>query len=147
MATIKKITVKKNGVHRIGIWIFSVLFIVVAIWLICLLGKLADLNLGMTIALCLIPVPVFLIMPLYYQTWQITFDTKGIRKRLFWISSSHSWVQVKEVRSAWYQSEKGSVISITFTDGKILRFRKDCENADKAIRLIQSHCSIQGEPL
>ncbi|MBQ7857052.1 MAG: hypothetical protein IJ351_00240 [Oscillospiraceae bacterium] len=100
---------------------------------------------GIGIILWLLAIPTFLFLPcpLYYATWQITFDSDGIQKRLWGINhKKHAWTQVKEVRSAWLISERSNGISIIFEDKKAVRFRMDCENAEEAKKLILSHCSI-----
>lgn len=138
----KQIVVRQCKTHRIGIWVFSAVFIFALLALVIFMANLAGLPTVAGVLYCIIPVAVLMPLPLYYASWQITFDANGIHKRLFWINAgSHSWAQVKEVRSAWSYTEQ-EVISILFKDGKALRFRMICENADKARKIILTHSSI-----
>lgn len=140
----KQVILRKNKSHRIGVIIISALLIVGALTAMIVLVSLSEMELWIEILLCAAPVVPMMILPLYYASWQITFDANGIHKRLFWINAgSHSWSQIKEVRSAWSYTDQ-EVISILFNDGKALRFRMICENADKASQLILSHHSIKG---
>ena len=107
------------------------------------LFTLSELEFGISLMLLSIPTFLFLPLPLYYATWQITFDADGIQKQLLGINcKKRPWTQVKEVRSAWLISERSNGISIIFRDKKAIRFRMDCENAEAARKLILSHCSI-----
>lgn len=138
----KAVVVQINKSQRIGVIVISTLLIVGALVSMSVLVSLAEMELWMEILLCAAPVAPMMILPLYYASWQITFNANGIHKRLFWINAgSHSWAQVKEVRSAFSCTEQ-EVISILFKDGKTLRFRMICENADTAKKLILSHSSI-----
>ncbi len=135
----KTVTVKRNQAQRIGIWLLSAL-ILIGMGVLTVLSKQET-----AIVLCLIPALILLPLLLYYETWQLTFDHTGIHKRVFWFhAGSHSWHQIKEVRAFWSYTEK-SCIRILFTDGESIRFRKNDSSADKAIKWIQSHHSIQGE--
>ena len=139
----KLIVVKMRKAHRIFvITAFSVLFLSM---LAAMLYVIASSDFEPEIAVMLLAVPVFLFLPLplYYATWQITLDAEGIRKHIFGIAfKKRPWTQVKEVRSAWLISERSNGISIIFKNGRTIHFRMDCENAEAAKKLILSHCSI-----
>lgn len=138
----KQVIVRMNKSHCIGVITLSALLIVGAVASMIVLVSLAEIELWMEILLCAAPVVPMMILPLYYASWQITFNANGIHKRLFWINAgSHSWAQVKEVRSAFSCTEQ-EVISILFKDGKTMRFRMICDNAEKARKLILSYSSI-----
>ena len=126
----KTVVIKMCKAHRILVLtIFSLLFLFVFV--------------AMILLIIAVPTILFLPCPLYYATWQITFDADGIKKRLFGINhKKYAWTQVKEVRSAWLISERSYGISIIFKDRKAIHFRMDCENAEAAKKLILSHCSI-----
>lgn len=129
--------------HRIFVLTtFSLLFLSVLAAMIHLI-ICGDYGIGIILILFAIPTFLFLPFPLYYATWQITFDADGIQKRLFGINhKKHAWTQVKEVCSAWLISERSYGISIIFKDRTAVHFRMDCENAEAAKKLILSHCSI-----
>jgi len=143
-STVKKIVViKMCKAHRIAVLVmFSLLFLFMLAAMIYVITS-SKFEIGIILMLLGIPTFLFLPFPLYYATWQITFDADGIQKRLFGIKcKKHAWTQVKEVRSAWLISERNYGISIIFKDKKAVRFRMDCENAEAAKKLILSHCSI-----
>lgn len=138
----KQVIVRMNKSHHIGVITISMLLIVGALASMIVLVSLAEMEPWMEILLCAAPVVPMMILPLYYASWQITFNANGIHKRLFWINAgSHSWAQVKEVRSTFSYTEQ-EVISILFKGGKTLHFRMICENADKARKMILTHSSI-----
>lgn len=140
----KQVIVRMCKSHRIGVITISALLIAGALVSMIVLVSLAEMDLWMGILLCAVPVVLMLPLPLYCSSWQITLNANGIHKRLFWINTgTHSWAQVKEVRSTFSYTEH-EVISILFKDGKTMRFRMICENADKARKLILSHHSIKG---
>lgn len=143
-STMKKtVVVKMCKAHRILVLVvFSLLFLFMLAAMIYLISS-ADYALGINLLLISVPTILFLPCPLYYATWQITFDADGMQKRLFWLNQKrHAWTKVEEVRSAWLISERNFGISIKFKDRKTIRFRMDCENAEQAKKLILSHCSI-----
>ena len=139
----KTVVIKMRKTHRIAVLImFSLLYLFMLAAMIYLVA-LSEFGFGIILMLLAIPTFLFLPFPLYYATWQITFDSDGIQKRLFGINHKmHPWTQVKEVRSAWLISERSYGISIIFKDRKAVCFRMDCENAEAAKKLILSHCSI-----
>lgn len=142
-ATHKSVVIKMCKSHRISILILSAFLIICMLVAIIYMISLSEFGFGTSLLLCTAAIIPFLPLPLYYATWQITFNKSGIHKHLFWINQkSRAWTQVKEVRSAWLTSEKSHIVSIIFKDGKTIRFRMDCENAEKARKLILSHCSI-----
>ena len=139
----KTIVIKMRKSHRISvITMFSMLYLFMLAAMIYVITS-SKFEIGIILMLLAIPTFLFLPVPLYYATWQITLDADGIQKRLFGINcKKRPWTQVKEVRSAWLISERSNGISIKFKDGNTIRFRMDCENAEAAKKLILSHCSI-----
>ena len=143
-STIKKtVVIKMRKAHRIMVLtIFSLLFLFMLVAMILLILS-GDYGIEISLLIIAVPTILFLPCPLYYATWQITFDTDGIQKHIFGINcKNRPWTQVKEVRSAWLISERSYGINIIFKDRKAVRFRMDCENAEAAKKLILSHCSI-----
>ena len=141
--TKKTIVIKMRKAHRIlVVTMFSLLFLFMLAAMIYVITS-SKFEIGIILMLLAIPTFLFLPFPLYYATWQITFDADGIQKRLFGINcKNRPWTQVKEVRSAWSTSDRSYGISIIFKDRKAVHFRMDCENAEAAKKLILSHCSI-----
>ena len=139
----KTIVIKMRKAHRIFVLTtFSLLFLSMLAAMIYVITS-SKFEIGIILMLFAIPTFLFLPFPVYYATWQITFDADGIQKRLFGINhKKHEWTQVKEVRSAWLVSERSYGISIIFKNRKAIHFRMDCENAEAAKKLILSHCSI-----
>ena len=139
----KTVVIKMRKAHRIAVLImFSLLYLFMLAAMIYLVAS-SEFGLGIILMLFAIPTFLFLPFPLYYATWQITFGTDGIQKRLFGINNKkHAWTQVKEARSAWLISERSNCINLKFKDGNTIHFRMDCENAEEAKKLIISHCSI-----
>ena len=139
----KTVVVKMRKAHRIFVLTtFSLLFLSMLAAMIYVITA-SPFEIGIILMLLTIPTFLFLPFPVYYATWQITFDADGIQKRLFGINhKKHEWTQVKEVRSAWLISERSYGISIFFKNRKAIHFRMDCENAEAAKKLILSHCSI-----
>lgn len=144
-STSKKIVViKMPKAHRVAVLVmFSLLFLFMLAAMIYVITS-SKFEIGIIFMLLSIPTFLFLPFPLYYATWQITFDAAGIQKRLYGINhKKYAWTQVKEVRSAWLISERSYVISIILKDRKAIHFRMVCENAEAAKKLILSHCSIK----
>lgn len=138
----KAVVVQMNKSHRIGVLVVSSLLTVGVLASMIAMASMAEMELWLKTLLCIAPIIPLLILPLYYASWQIVLNINGIQKKLFWINmGSHSWAQVKEVRSTFSYTEQ-EIISIHFKDGKTVRFRMTCENADKARKLILTHCSI-----
>ena len=139
----KTVVIKMRKAHRILVLtMFSSLFLFMLAAMIYVITS-SNFEIGIILMLLAIPAFLFLPLPLYYATWQITFDADGIQKHLFGINhKKHAWTQVKEVRSAWLISEGRYGITIIFKDRKAIHFRVDCENAEAAKNLILSHCSI-----
>lgn len=129
--------------HRIAVYILSGSLILFSLAAMMLLVSFTEFRAGMKLLLCAAAILPLLPLPLYFAAWQITFHKGGIRRRLFWIHQENlPWTQVAEVRATWSAAERNRIIRIRFRDGKTIRFRMDCENAEKARRFILSHCSI-----
>ena len=141
--TKKTIVIKMRKAHRIFVLTtFSLLFLFMLAAMIYVITS-SKFEIGIILMLLAVPTFLFLPFPVYYATWQITFDADGIQKRLLGINcKKRPWTQVKEVRSAWLVSERSYGISIIFKNRKAIHFRMDCENAEAAKKLILSHCSI-----
>lgn len=143
-STKKNTVTKMPKAHRFFVLtMFSLLLLFMLAAMIYVIAS-SKLNFEITLMLLSILAFLFLPFPLYYATWQITFDADGIQKRLFGFHyKKYAWTQIKEVRSAWLISERSNVISIILKDKKTIRFRMDCDNAEQAKKIILSHCSIK----
>lgn len=135
--------IKMRKAHRIlVITMFSLLFLSMLAAMIYVVA-LSVLEIGTALMLLIIPAFLFLPMPLYYATWQVTLDATGIQQRLFGIRlKKRLWTQVKEVHSEWLISQRCNGIRIIFNDKKTVCFRMDCDHAEQAKRILLSHCSI-----
>lgn len=139
----KTVVIRKRKSHRIAVFVLSALFILCMNAALFYILKLSELESGISLLLCAAAIIPFLLIPFYFASWKITFHANGIEKQLFWFKlKSRSWTQIKQVRSVWSTSERNYVVCILFNDGKTIRFRMDCDNAENARKLILSHCSI-----
>ena len=90
------------------------------------------------------PLVIFAPLTLYFLTWNIQFEEKTIVKRVFFTEiSRYSYSAIREVVKRYYTSEHIFTIRMCFTNGKALQFRMDDENAEKAVKVLQKHCSIK----
>ncbi len=138
----KTIIVKKRNSHRATLRLFTVVFLLVSIILVFCFKQ----SIWAMLLLCLPIIVGMLLMLLYYETWEIFFDSKGVRKKLFGMSGkTYSYHQIKDVISRWSNTEQ-EIIRITFTDNKTIMFRSKDENADKARKQILSYHSIRNLP-
>lgn len=134
----KAIVVKKCKNHRAGIAVFAILMFVILTVIIFSLHGAAAL-------LLYIP-PMIILMPLtlYYLTWNIRFEEKVIVKRVFLVEISRcSYSMLREVVKRYYTSERNFSITMYFLNKKTMQFRMDDENAEKAVKVLQKHCSIK----
>ena len=77
-------------------------------------------------------------------TWNIRFEDKTIVKSAFFADlSKFSYSALRDVVKRYYTSERNFTIRRHFTNGKTLQFRMDDENAEKAVKVLQKHCSIK----
>jgi len=82
-------------------------------------------------------------MLLYYETWKISFDSDGVRKKVFGVSvKAYSYHQINDVISKSSYTEK-RIVRITFIDNRSIRFRLEDENAENARKRILSYHSIR----
>lgn len=130
----KAIIVKKNQNHIYGLRFLAVFFlasvgVAMALW-------------GYFALLCLPAVLPVLVMLLYYETWQISFSSNAISKRIFFRNSgTYSYAQLSDVVML-YSSKEHEYIRMIFKDGKKWSFRLEDQNANQAVSRITSHRSI-----
>ena len=76
--TKKTIVIKMRKGHRILVLtMFSLLFLFMFVAMFYVIAS-SEFEIGTTLMLLAIPTFLFLPFPLYYTTWQITFDAEGI---------------------------------------------------------------------
>ena len=134
----KAIVVRKCKSHRAGIAVFAILMFVILTVIILSLHSAAALLLYIPPMIILIP------LTLYYLTWNIRFEENVIVKSVFFSEISRfSYFALREVVKRYYTSERNFTIRMHFVNKKIVQFRMDDENAEKAVKVLQKHCSIK----
>lgn len=134
----KAIVVRKCKSHRAGIAVFAILMFVILTVIILSLHSAAALLLYIPPMIILIP------LTLYYLTWNIRFEENVIVKSVFFAEISRfSYLALREVVKRYYTSERNFTIRMHFVNKKIVQFRMDDENAEKAVKVLQKHCSIK----
>ena len=133
----KEILVRKCVKHRYAMMFFTAVFALVPIILLAAVPQPLLALVGG------IPFLVFLPVVFYYQTWQIRFTPQGMEVSVFGKKKQYSYTQIQTVEKGYDTSERDTVIRIVLTDGKSIRFRQDDENAPKAEKELQKHCSIK----
>lgn len=134
----KKITVRKNGCHRAGIWMISLVFLFITIVLLfCTHSSWLIVSVSCTPWLLVLVALVF-----YYETWTISFCSNEIRQKCLFIETKHTYSQIKDVTISYSYTDH-AYVSIFFVDGSTLRFRMKDKNAESALAKIRSHHSIR----
>ena len=132
------VIVKKCKAHRIGIVVFSIVMLTVLTF--CVVAMHTPVAILFYIPVLIILSP----MVLYYLTWQIRFDKKGIVRYIFGKKArKYSFTMLREAVKSYYVSERNFTVRMHFIDGKVLQFRMDDENAVQAVKILQRHCSIR----
>ena len=132
------IVIKKRKSHRIGIAVFSIMMLVILT--VCVLS----LHSAAALLLYIPPLVIFAPFSLYFLTWNIRFEEKLIVKSVFFTEiSKFSYSSLQEVVKRFYTSERNFTVRMHFVNGKTLQFRMDDENAEKAVKALQKHCSIK----
>ena len=134
----KAIVVRKCKSHRAGIAVFAILMFVILTVIILSLHSAAALLLYIPPMIILIP------LTLYYLTWNIRFEENVIVKSVFFAEISRfSYFALREVVKRYYTSERNFTIRMHFVNKKIVQFRMDDENAEKAVKALLKYCSIK----
>ena len=134
----KAVVVRKCKSHRAGIAVFAILMF--AILTVIILSSHSA-----TALLFYIPPMIILVtLALYFLTWNIRFEEKVIIKHVFFVEISRcSYSMLREVMKRYYTSERNFTIRMHFVNNKTIHFRMDDENAEKAVKVLQKHCSIK----
>ena len=134
----KAVVVRKCKSHRAGIAVFAILMFVILTVIILSLHSAAALLLYIPPMIILVP------LTLYYLTWNIRFEENVIVKSVFFAEISRfSYFALREVVKRYYTSERNFTIRMHFLNKKAIQFRMDDENAEKAVKVLQKHCSIK----
>lgn len=140
----KTVVVRMPQSHRVAVFALSAVLILCMWAALRYVFMLTELGSGVGLVLCIAGIIPFLPLPVYYASWKITFCANGIQKQLFGFKQKRcGWAQVEQVRCGWLSSQRNYVVCIVLQNGKTIRFRMDCENAENARKLILSHCSIR----
>ena len=135
----KSIIVKKRNSHRIAVWFFTIVFLLAPV----ILALCFKQTVWIMMLMCSPVIAGMILMLLYYETWTISFDSDGVRKKVFGVSGkAYSYRQIKDVISRWSYTERG-IVRITFTDNRFITFRLEDENAEKARKRLLSYHSIR----
>ena len=116
----------------------SVLFLLAAVFIVVALWE----NAEYVIPLCGIFLFPMLVLEIYCETWQICFGERICKKVLF-CTRTHEWRELKEAKKYYSLSESDVTVTLIFTDGKSFRFRLKDQNAEKAEKIILTHCNIK----
>lgn len=132
------IVVKKCKSHRITLAVFVTIMLVILtvfVWI---------LHSPVALLLYIPPLVIFAPMALFFLTWNIRFEETQIVHSVFFREIHRfPYSMLREVVKRYYTSERNFTIRMHFANGKTLHFRMDDENAEKAVRAIQKHCSIK----
>ena len=138
-ARMKSIIVKKCNSHRIAVRFFTIVCLLVP----AILSLCFKQTVWIMMLLCSPVTAWMILMLLYYETWKISFDSDGVRKKVFGVpGKAYSYHQIKDVISRLSYTEQG-IVRITFIDNRSIKFRLEDENADKARKRILSYHSIR----
>lgn len=136
----KSIVITKNSTELWGIRIITFVAVVACGW-----TAYTSHDAMIYLLMCAPAVPLLLLL-LYYETWKIEIAKSGIIYRVLLHRYSYAYNQLLDV-TASYSLTAHSYIKLHFADGKECFFRKEDENAEKAINKICRHKSIRNAGL
>ena len=134
----KEIIVRKSRGRRLGLVVIFAVMASLCVLSIVLLYPLYHFG-----CLSLIGILPLLCVLLYYETWRVSINHKNITiSYLGRHITSYSYYQIKDayITNSYTLHQH---ICLTFFDNKKLIIRMDDENANKAVKIIQSHCSLR----
>ena len=135
----KMITVRKNEKYRTGIFLFMIA-VGILVGIISITTK--------SLPIILLTFPWFLlifILWFYYETWKIILEPKKIYKKVFFLrSKQYSYFEIKDA-VIWHSYTESNSITISFSNGKSMRFRLTDENAGIAVSRISSCRTVRTE--
>lgn len=134
----KIIIVRKNRAQRCGLLVLYLTMVCLSVFLITLLFPVY--YYGLLSLTGTIPILYVLI---YYQTWRISFSAKHITiKQLFRKSKTYTYSQITDgyIANSYTLHQH---VSLAFYDNRSFRFRIEDENANIALKIIQTHHSLR----
>lgn len=136
----KKVVVKKNKAQRIGVCIFTLMFMIAQIIFVLSISNAEKKS------VVWIFLPIFLTFMgifLYYKSWEIVFEVDQIYKKIFFMQKKHyTYSQISDIVRDESYTEYEHIL-VTFKDGRKIMFRTTDENAYAAIKILCSHRSIR----
>lgn len=134
------IVVRKNKAHRT---LVISLTIILALLILIQLNVLIKKGMLLYILPYLIPLFLFVAISVYYESWKIVFSKESITKSVFFKKSEcYNYYNITRAESGFSYTEN-QYIMVLFSNGKSIRFRKEDENASKAVSILCKHCSIK----
>lgn len=130
----KKIVVRRNRGHRIGVRVLSVSAMIMLVCTWVFWGR-CDGLLGL---LCGVMAAVVVSLDRFFGGWKVVLSTAGIE----WKGTVRPWSQIERVWEDWTHGDQGA-IHIQFRDGRTLHLRMIEENMGKARKMICARCSIE----
>ena len=134
----KEVVVRKKRSQRLGVFFVFLLMLTLSIFATVFLYPLYYFGL-----LSIIGAMPALYIFLYYEIWCISFSAKEITvKCMFQRTRSYSYSQIVDgyIANSYTMYQH---VSLTFCDKRKLRFRMEDENANRALKTIQSHYSLR----
>ena len=131
------VTVKKKSSERIGIRFLTV-FVVLVCVIFALYFKISFAVFALTFFPCII---WFLFILFYFESWQISFSSDKITKKVFFFKRTYQYAKVRSVTKDYYSSMRSCAVRMEFFKNnntnktETIFFRLSDENADKAEKI------------
>lgn len=131
------VVVRKKKTEKFGIWTLAALVLAIAI--VCTVWSQQYILLLVFFPWILLSLCVLL----YYETWKICFFADRIQTSVFiFHSRNYSYNSIIDAVKSYSFTDR-SYVTIIFNNGCRIRFRLEDQNANKAVRKIQSHHSLR----
>lgn len=131
-----EIVVRENRSRMIGLWCLPAFIVIICI----VLGFVSPMYF-----LVLLGVPPVCLICLAESGRQIILARDKIVVKTLFTRREYSYYQITDAQYRNSTAYKGWVVRLKFQDGHQVHFRMGNENAQKAIRALQSHISIRVE--
>ena len=138
------VTVRKKASERIGIR-FLTAFVILACVIFTLYFNISFGVFSLTLFPCII---CFLFILFYFESWQISFSTDKVTKKVFSFKRTYPYAKVRSVTIDYYSSMHSCVMKIEFFKNNntnktsTMFFRLSDENADKAAKILVKRCKV-----
>lgn len=122
----------------------AILFFTILLTIASILVSASFHDVWWYILLCFSPANMIMItLCCHHMTWRVTFSSDSVSKEVFWKTPcKYKYSQIRDVVTSNSYTDH-NYIEIIFIDRKHLRFRADDDNAQKAIKILQSHHSFK----